>query len=358
MTQNDSNSQTLPLRGRLAPSPTGYMHLGNVWSFLMAWLSVRQKGGTLVLRMEDIDPDRAKSHYAEAFMRDLAWLGLYWDEGPDMGGPHAPYTQSQRREYYTDALDFLTREGHTYPCFCTRKELRAMAGAPHLGEATVYAGICRNLTPLEREQRLAKGHKPCIRLRCSDEIMPFMDRRCGPQSISLKECGGDFAIRRSDGVFAYQLAVVLDDMHMRITDIVRGDDLLHCTPRQLFLQRLLAPFVGGIQKTPSYLHVPLLLDEEGERFAKRHASLTIHSLREAGIPASYICGYIAYLAGFISEYEPMCAEELVPFFNPLHLSKGALSLKHAPAQILYDLAHKKIAEPRLWKQAILYDIVF
>ncbi len=309
----------------------------------------------MVLRMEDIDPDRAKPHFAEAIIHDLAWLGLDWDEGPQglanpqsPATPHGPYIQSQCSSLYIAALEHLAAAGHSYPCFCTRKELRAMAGAPHLGEACVYAGTCRDLTAAERAERLRQGRNACIRLRCPDEIISFTDRRCGAQHISLTDCGGDFAIRRSDGVFAYQLAVVIDDIRMGITEIVRGDDLLHCTPRQIYLQSLLRQHPhqslhhtehrtehGAI---PSYLHLPLLLDAEGERFAKRHASLTIQSLREAGIPAACVLGYLAYLAGFIEIYRPMSAPELIPYFDVQRLPKTALRLLHDPFQTLKSLS--------------------
>ncbi|MFI3270774.1 MAG: tRNA glutamyl-Q(34) synthetase GluQRS [Pseudomonadota bacterium] len=355
----------------MAPSPTGYMHLGNAWSFLMAWLSVRQKNGTMVLRMEDIDPDRAKPHYMDALIQDLTWLGLDWDEGPAEGfssstasqnnefcsaiqqnsSPHAPYVQSQCSELYIAVLNYLASHGHSYPCFCTRKELRAMAGAPHLGEACVYTGTCRHLTLAEQEERMAQGRKACIRLRCPDETIAFVDGRCGAQHISLTDCGGDFAIRRSDGVFAYQLAVVIDDMRMGITEIVRGDDLLHCTPRQIFLQSLLGqagheldflpPSNNSDQVSiPSYVHIPLLLDVEGERFAKRHASLTIQSLREAGIPASCVLGYLAHLAGFIDSYKPLTAYELIPYFDVQRLPKSALRLLHDPFQTMLRLCEQ------------------
>lgn len=377
-------------KGRMAPSPTGYMHLGNAWSFLMAWLSIRQQKGTMVLRMEDIDPDRAKPHYAEAIMNDLAWLGLDWDEGPSFvstlhevtsftstvstsntsvntsnlpvstsnssiqaSSANAPYIQSQCSALYIEALNYLAAAGHSYPCFCTRKELRAMAGAPHLGETCIYSGTCRNLTPQEQEKRIAQGRKSCIRLLCPDITISFTDRRCGLQQYSLTDCGGDFAIRRSDGVFAYQLAVVVDDMRMGITEIVRGDDILHCTPRQIYLQSLLQSLLqqGSISQYtqpssrntqqlyhPTYLHVPLLLDAEGERFAKRHASLTIKSLRESGISAQVIIGYLAFLAGFVDVYRPISAEMLIPYFDARRLPKSSLRLLHNPFETMQNLA--------------------
>lgn len=339
-------------KGRIAPSPTGYMHIGNAWSFLMAWLSIRQQRGTMVLRMEDIDPDRAKPCYADAIMHDLAWLGLNWDEGVSFNSscaeglsfypvhsiqPHAPYIQSQCSHLYIAALDYLAASGHSYPCFCTRKELRTMAGAPHLGEACIYTGTCRHLTQEEQVQRIEQGRKACIRLLCHDMTISFTDRRYGKQSFSLTDCGGDFAIRRSDGVFAYQLAVVVDDMRMGITEIVRGDDLLHCTPRQIYLQSILQQAEMHHYIQPSYLHVPLLLDVEGERFAKRHASLTIQSLRAAGISSSIVIGYLAYLAGFIDVFKPISAQELIPYFDAQRLPTSALRLVHDPFEAMQAL---------------------
>ena len=178
-----------PVRGRLAPSPTGFLHLGNAWAFLLAWLACRSKGGSLVLRMEDIDPDRSRAEYADAIIRDLRWLGLDWDEGPDVGGPAGPYTQSARMELYADALNRLDRAGHTYPCYCTRKELRTLAGAPHVGDAgAAYPGTCRNLPP-ERRAEL--------------EASPGMSERSFLSSDSPI-----FSMRRSAMAGAYDIRLV------------------------------------------------------------------------------------------------------------------------------------------------------
>ncbi|MBZ2171723.1 tRNA glutamyl-Q(34) synthetase GluQRS [Desulfovibrio sp. DS-1] len=320
-----------PVRGRLAPSPTGHIHLGNAASFLMAWLCARAAGGQMVLRMEDIDPDRSRPEFAADMVRDLLWLGLDWDEGPEFpamlpdpqpdprpdgasapvstpplglcavpdharmpgrGGPHGPYSQSERLALYADALARLEREGHVYPCFCTRKELRSLASAPHAGECgPAYPGTCRNLGPEDRARRLAEGRRPAMRVRCDDTAIAFTDHIAGPQRMSLAECGGDFAVRRSDGVFAYQLAVVVDDIAMGITQVVRGDDILASTPRQIWLYRLLGAPV------PEYVHVPLLLDHEGERLAKRHGSLAVAALRSAGVSPWAIVGYLAWRLG-------------------------------------------------------------
>ena len=276
------SASSRPVRGRLAPSPTGYMHLGNAWAFLLAWLAVRSAGGTLVLRMEDIDPQRSRPEYARALVEDLRWLGLDWDEGPavdgaipdagDMAeeGPCGPYFQSARAALYDATLDAMDRAGLVYPCYCTRKELRQLAGAPHVDDAGApYPGTCRHLSPEERRQREAQGRRACLRLRCPEGRFHFQDGLLGEQSFTLEDCGGDFALRRSDGVVAYQLAVALDDALMGITQVVRGRDILTSTPRQLALLRL-----WGFEP-PAYAHIPLLLDGQGERLAKRHQSLGV-----------------------------------------------------------------------------------
>ncbi|GAB6124431.1 tRNA glutamyl-Q(34) synthetase GluQRS [Humidesulfovibrio idahonensis] len=281
--------------GRLAPSPTGQLHLGNAWAFLLAWLGARSAGGRVVLRLEDIDPERARPEFAAGIVRDLRWLGLDWDEGPDVGGPHGPYEQSGRLDFYAGALGRLEAAGRVYPCFCTRKELRSLASAPHASVAEdgspIYPGTCRNLSATERDALARQGRRPACRLRCDDIAVAFDDLVAGPQRMTLHDCGGDFALRRSDGVFAYQLAVVLDDIAMGVTQVVRGDDILSSTPRQIFLHQLLGAPV------PQYAHLPLVLDAEGERLAKRHQSLTLAALRESGVTAPAIVGYLAWRAG-------------------------------------------------------------
>jgi glutamyl-tRNA synthetase len=290
MTPIAFNSHT-PLRGRLAPSPTGHLHLGNAWSFLLCWLAVRSAGGSLVLRMEDIDPERSRPHFAEDIMRDLAWLGLDWDEGPDVGGPFAPYTQAARRDRYAEVIDHLTGLGRTYPCYCTRKELKTMASAPHLEDVgPVYPGTCLGLGPAERREREAQGRRPTLRLHGEGDVR-FEDLVHGEVQMSWAECGGDFPLRRSDGVIAYQLAVAVDDMDQGISLVVRGADILPCTPRQILLFRLLnAP-------VPRYAHVPLLLDHNGERLAKRHQSCELRVLREKGVSPQAVVGYLGYGRG-------------------------------------------------------------
>lgn len=314
------------IRGRLAPSPTGNIHLGNAWAFMLAWLAARQAGGKVLLRMEDIDPDRARPEYAEGIMADLRWLGLDWDEGPDIEGPCGPYVQSRRVQDYARVLDVLATLGAVYPCYCTRKELRTLAGAPHPGDlGAPYPGTCRNLTIEECSRKEKEGRRPAMRLRWPDGVFAFDDGLFGPQQAGGESCGGDFALRRSDGVFAYQLAVVVDDIAMGVTQVVRGADLLSCTPRQLALYSLL-----GAQP-PAYLHVPLLLDATGERLAKRHQSLEIRALRNAGVPAANITGYLAMLAGMIPDFVPRAPKDCVGLLSTATLPTRPLV---TPADIL------------------------
>lgn len=290
--------------GRLAPSPTGYMHLGNAWAFWLAWLDARSVGGQVVLRMEDIDPARSRDEYAEALREDLSWLGINWDE-------ESP-PQSTRLARYEHALDRLTARGLVYPCYCTRAELRAMAGAPHIEDmGAPYPGTCRSLSPADRAAKEAAGRKPALRLACpSDTPWRFRDMLLGEQSFTLAEVGGDFALCRSDGVFAYQLAVTVDDQDSGVTRVVRGRDILTSTPRQMYLWSLL-----GDTEPPVYAHLPLLLDHEGERLAKRHQSLSLRALRDAGIRPETLLGFLAHLAGFREKFSPLHAADLLTGFS-------------------------------------------
>jgi glutamyl-tRNA synthetase len=302
--------------GRLAPSPTGYVHLGNAWAFLLAWLSVRARNGRLILRVEDIDPQRSKTKFVDALLEDLRWLGLDWDEGPDIAGPAQPYLQSLRTGRYEEALARLDMSGATYPCFCTRGELRNLASAPHAGDiGPPYPGTCRRLDERQRAALLGTGRKAAVRLCCAGEEVSFTDLLRGEKQMRLADCGGDFALRRSDGVVSYQLAVTVDDAAMGITEVVRGRDILHSTPRQLVLQRLLG------YATPGYAHIPLLLDNNGERLAKRHQSLSLRSLRQQGADARRIVGLLSRMAGFNPRETPASPDELLPRFALTRLPK-------------------------------------
>lgn len=292
------------MRGRFAPSPSGRMHLGNVACALLAWLSVRSQGGEMVLRIEDLDPDRCREEYAVTLMEDLTWLGLTWDEGP--------YWQSRRRDLYEKALRELGQD--VYPCFCTRAQLHA-ASAPHRGDGVFrYPGACRDLTPKEIAEK-AKTRAPALRWRAPDEDVWFCDKFRGPQQMNVQETFGDFLVRRSDGVHAYQLAVSVDDAAMGITEVVRGNDLLSSTPCQLLLIRALQG------KAPVYGHVPLLVAPDGRRLSKRERDLDMGALRDRFSPAQ-LCGKLAWLLGLIDRPEPVPAKELIPLFPGANLNRG------------------------------------
>ena len=291
--------------GRFAPSPSGRIHLGNLLCCLLAWLSARQKGGRVVLRIEDLDTARCKRPYTEQMIEDLCWLGLTWDEGPGVGGPDGPYYQSERTALYEQALEKLERMGLVYPCYCTRAELHA-ASAPHRSDGqAVYPGTCRHLTAAEREK---KTRAPATRLMVPDETWSFTDGHMGHYGENLLHECGDFLLRRSDGMFAYQLAVVVDDAAMGVTEVVRGSDLLSSTPRQLYLYDLL-----GL-KAPEFIHFPLLLAPDGRRLSKRDADAGLDDLRFK-LTAEEILGRLAYLGGFNPTAQPKTAEELLKDFH-------------------------------------------
>ncbi|MCD6051745.1 MAG: Glutamate--tRNA ligase [Verrucomicrobia bacterium] len=262
--------------GRIAPSPTGLLHLGHARTFWIAWQRARQAGGQIILRNEDLDPQRSKVEFVQAFMEDLRWLGLGWDEGPDIGGPHAPYNQSERTHLYRDALQRLIASGHAYPCYCSRKEVQLSSRAPHAeDEEAIYAGTCRPALGMSNAK--AEGRKPCWRFRVPDgEAVRFVDGHFGPKEYVAGRDFGDFVIWRPDDVPAYQLAVVVDDALMGVTEVVRGVDLLVSTARQILLFRALS------WEPPAFFHCPLLTDEHGVRLAKRNDALSLRTLREQG----------------------------------------------------------------------------
>lgn len=313
------NLKTNTPRGRFAPSPSGRMHLGNAWTALLAWLDIRKKGGLMVLRMEDLDPDRSRIEYAEGLMEDIRWLGLDWDEGPDIGGPCFPYNQSERMSRYQTIFDKLTQAGHVYSCFCSRGELRSIASAPHAGDLEVpYPGHCATLAAEDRIRIEDQGRRPAYRLRVGEAVVEFADELYGLQHQVLSRTCGDFVIRRSDGVFAYQLAVVTDDADMGIDRILRGADLLASTPRQIYLWHLL-----GLHP-PVFLHVPLLIGSDGSRLSKRHGSLAIAAMRSKGIRPEAIIGQLAVWAGLVEKAEMIQARELIDAFEVSRLSRQSI----------------------------------
>lgn len=285
------------------------MHLGNVMCALLAWLSVRSKNGTMLLRIEDLDPMRCPLSFAEILEEDLLWLGLDWDEGGLNGTDRHGETciQSRRTEFYEAELSRLREAAYLYPCFCSRAELHA-AQAPHLSDGRVlYAGTCRDLTEEEITAKLRK-RGAATRIAVPDEAITFTDLVRGEYSENLVEECGDFILRRSDGVFAYQLAVVADDIKMGVTEIIRGSDLLTSTARQIWLCRTL----GG--EIPQFGHIPLLLAPDGRRLSKRDADLDLTALRKR-CTAEDIIGMLAFLCGLIEKEEPCKASELIPLFS-------------------------------------------
>jgi glutamyl/glutaminyl-tRNA synthetase len=303
---------TSSYRGRLAPSPTGYLHVGHARTFWTAWQRARDAGGALIMRMEDLDPERSKSIYAEAAMEDLRWLGIRWIEGPDQGGPHGPYVQSKRRAFYVEAWRRLLARGYLFPCHCSRKDLASALGAPHEGaqqthggklealdDEPVYPGTCRHLKGHVPKLPVTLAGEPDVpagvnwRSRVPDgEAIEFIDQKLGPQRFVAGVDFGDFLVWRRDnnpgpprtgprpwggGQPSYQLACVVDDATMRITEVVRGADLLKSTARQILLNRALG------FRDPAWYHCPLVVDHNGRRLAKRHDALSLRALRQRGL---------------------------------------------------------------------------
>jgi glutamyl-tRNA synthetase len=271
-------------RGRLAPSPTGYLHLGHARTFWAA--HERAAGGVLVLRDEDLDPARSRSEFAAAMLEDLRWLGVSWQEGPDVGGSFGPYRQSERRGLYLEAWARLVEGGHVYPCLCSRRDIARAASAPHEGRAGArhaqddephYPGTCRPTAGATlRVPDTPAGLNWRFRVPDGEELV-FEDLKQGRQCFVAGRDFGDFVVWRRDDVPAYQLAVVVDDARMRITEVVRGADLLKSTARQMLLQCALD------YPTPAYFHCDLVTDDRGERLAKRHESLSLRAMRAAGL---------------------------------------------------------------------------
>ena len=285
------------VKGRFAPSPTGRMHLGNVFSALLSWLSAKSQGGTWLLRIEDIDPQRSHREYADLIMDDLHWLGLDWDEGP--------YWQSERGEIYEHYLQQLRERGLTYPCYCTRADIMATQ-APHESDGrVVYKGTCRNLPPGLRTGPAA------IRMKVPDEgegLVTFSDGHYGTHTVDLTTQCGDFIVRRKDGAWAYQLAVVVDDALMGINEVVRGRDLLLSSPQQIYLARQLG------FTPPRFTHLPLLCNSAGQRLSKRDRSLDMESLRAHYSPQQII-GMLAHAAGLQTDDSPIEAPGRIEGFS-------------------------------------------
>ena len=289
--------------GRFAPTPSGRMHLGNVFAAMVAWLSVRAQGGVMLLRMEDLDTQRTSEEFAEILREDLNWLGLDWDE-------ETP-AQSTRKESYEACFEELRGLDLLYPCYCTRSQLHSV-NAPHLADGTyVYPGTCRDLTD---PQKAAFGRAPSWRVKVPDKAWYVEDLVQGPYTENLAVDCGDFVVRRADGVFVYQLAVTVDDGAFGVTEVVRGRDLLSSAPRQMYLQELLG------YHHPAYAHVPMLLAPDGRRLSKRDMDLDLGTLRKNSRPEE-ILGMLAYASGLISQKDSVSARELAKEFSWEKLKK-------------------------------------
>lgn len=290
--------------GRFAPSPTGELHLGNLRTALVAWLSARSQDGTFLVRMEDLDRANSAAHLADAQLDALRWLGLDWD-GPVM-------FQSRRFDRYEAAIESLRNRGLTYPCYCSRREIAAAVAAPHGDTDQPYPGTCRHLTMLERAERERSGRRPALRLAAPRHVGTFADGLHGRFTGWID----DVILRRNDGVPAYNLAVVVDDAAQGVTEVVRGDDLLTSTPRQI----LIAELLGLSQRR--YIHVPLVLGPDGSRLAKRHGAVTAAAVRSRGFRAEQVVGTLAHSLGLTESAAPVAAGELVDSFELARLRRA------------------------------------
>jgi len=299
-------------RGRFAPSPTGALHLGNARTFLLTWLSIKSQGGEIVLRIEDLDHPKVKPNTIKEAVDDLQWLGLTWDEGFSSEiQPYKPYIQSQRTQIYKEALEKLIEKDLVYPCICSRREIEESQSAPHDGESPKYLGECKNRfkTWEEAEKILPDNRIPIWRFKSSDKDICFDDGFMGINKFNNAQLFGDFAIARHQYGAGYMLAVVVDDALMEITEVVRGNDLLDSTPRQLEIYKALN------LKAPSFIHVPLVVAPDGRRLAKRHGDTRISTLRKADNSPEKIIGLLAYWCGWAEFGDELTAQELISRFS-------------------------------------------
>ena len=321
-----------PPRGRYAPSPTGLLHVGNARTALVAWLSVRARGGSFVWRLEDLDPPRIVAGAADAAAADLTWLGLDWDEDPETGGPFAPYIQSQRSEVYEAALNLLHDAGRLFPCTLSRKNLASISSAPHgRDEEAPYPASARPTSlPPDWYAALRRGGstRAALRFRVRDEPVSFVDRIHGEIS---ERVAGDFVLKRRDGLYAYQLAVVVDDWLMRIDEVVRGADLIGSTARQIQLLEALGA------KRPSHAHVPMVLTAQGEKLSKRDDALTLRSLREDGVRSAQLVGYLAWSLGLLDKPVAAAPRDLLAGFAWSRIGREDWKLPERFAERLREL---------------------
>lgn len=313
------------MKTRLAPSPTGALHLGNARTFLINWLLARQQGWKILLRIEDLDGPRIKSGADQQAIEDLQWLGLDWDEGP--------IYQSPRQGEYRLAVEKLIADGCAYPCVCSRKEVDRAASAPHAEDgAAVYPGTCRNRFPSIEAARQACGREPAIRFRVPDEIITWTDEFRGPQRSDAAKDLGDFVIAKADGVAAYQLAVVVDDAAMGITQVVRGDDLIDSTPRQIILYRAL----GWSSRIPIYRHLPLVIGSDGRRLAKRHGDTRLSYYRRLGISKERMLALLGRWCGVPGIGDSATLDELSNRFDMAKLSHSPIVFNNGDDSSFYE----------------------
>jgi len=316
-------------RGRFAPSPTGPLHLGNARTALLSWLDARARGGRYTMRVEDLDGPRVRPGLEARILAELRWLGLDWVGGPDVGGPAGPYRQSERTGRFAAALERLRELGAAYPCFCSRAEIALSSQAPHgpSDEGPRYPGTCRGLGVEEVRARSEK-RRPAWRLRVPEGEVAFQDAVHGTQRFDVSATVGDFVVMRADGVAAYQLAVVVDDAAMEVTEVVRGADLLASTARQLLLFRAL-----GLAE-PRFGHVPLLLGEDGARLAKRHGARSLGELREGGADPRAVVGLLAATAGLVEFGARVRPADVVAGFRLSALDREPATIAFAVVEAL------------------------
>jgi glutamyl-tRNA synthetase len=317
------------IRGRLAPTPSGRLHVGNARSFLLAWLWARRERGRVVLRIEDVDRPRCRPELREAALEDLAWLGLDWDEGPRAGDPPGPYDQSTRFPAYREALSHLIEAGRVYACICSRRDVEEASRAPHGDEGAIYPGTCRGRFPDGAAARAASGREPTWRFRWEGPPVVFRDAVAGGTRVDPAALG-DFVVWRRDELPGYQLAVVVDDAAQGVTQVLRGADLLTSTARQLALHAAL-----GFRAPEAWAHVPFLRDESGGRMAKRDASLALATLRRERVDPRRLVGVLAWTAGLLVRPEPVAPGDLVDGFDVGRI---------ATAEVVWTGSHRRLLD--------------
>lgn len=311
------------VRGRYAPSPTGDLHLGNIAAAIVAWLSIRRQNGIFVLRIDDLDPPRTVAGSTTRMIEDLKWLGFDWDEGPEIGGPFAPYLQSQRSSHYEEALMQLATGGRLFPSTISRKELADLASAPH--------GQPSNFPPSHRPASLERNwydefegsvddRLAALRFRVDLADGKFEDIFAGPQNVNLPDGVGDFVVKRKDGLYAYQLACAVDDTLMEFDEVIRGSDLIHST----FAQMQIMDALGATP--PRYGHIPIIAREDGKKMSKREGALTVGELRDSGASPENVVGLLAGKMNLRPTTEPVRLLDLVDGFDAKRVGRAPVVL--------------------------------